>query len=579
MSFWEAIMTKYKNKPVTINNKTYIIGESLGEGGNGCVRSARLDGREEYAIKFLKETEDQKKLARFLQEIAFCEMTNSPFVIKVYGHGDFHGKECYVMPKYHKTLKNVIESENNPLNLLKYSIQLCKAVEYIHDQLDEPVIHRDIKPENIFVSEDDKLVLADFGIAHFIDSSLTKTKDWLGNKSYAAPEQLLKDNAHNVTTACDIYAAGAIINELFTKENPAGMNYKTISEVVPALYPLDALVYRCLLQNPNERPTIKELLYELQLLYGDFCENVDDIMEHIYVDEILPTETINDIVNKASIDIIAAKYIFANASNEELLKYNTNYHRDIHYKLTGELKALYFQKKIYDLCLRKFNYEASAYDKGPHCETLDLSNATDLKICDSFDELVNKYKVTNIGDNLTGKILKLFTSCYDYHCRELLRDAYKTEEELSDFDDAPILYIVHKLRDIISLSEAKEIDLIDYISINWQTTAYDKDNEDSLIKAQSTEEEDILSSFQKEWGIVYSKIDRSRYTVKFGSKEDYIRFKEYALPLAKKSLAYEVDVWALLEINRQFDGIVELSPLNSFDIVSVLAKILEKQDD
>ena len=208
-----------------------------------------------------------------------------------------------------------------------------------------------------------------------------------------------------------------------------------------------------------------------------------------------------------------------------------------------------------------------------------IYDATDLKRCDSFDELVNKYKVTNIGDNLTGKILKLFTSCYDYHCRELLRDAYKTEEELSDFDDAPILYIVHKLRDIISLSEAKEIDLIDYISINWQTTAYDKDNEDSLIKAQSTEEEDILSSFQKEWGIVYSKIDRSRYTVKFGSKEDYIRFKEYALPLAKKSLAYEVDVWALLEINRQYDGIVELSPLNSFDIVSVLAKILEKQDD
>ena len=78
-------------------------------------------------------------------------------------------------------------------------------------------------------------------------------------------------------------------------------------------------------------------------------------MEHIYVDEILPTETINDIVNKASIDIIAAKYIFANASNEELLKYNTNYHRDIHYKLTGELKALYFQKMIYAYGFKKIN--------------------------------------------------------------------------------------------------------------------------------------------------------------------------------------------------------------------------------
>ncbi len=66
-----------------------------------------------------------------------------------------------------------------------------KALEFAHNK---KVWHRDIKPENILVDENDNVVLADFGIAHFCDELLitaveTKAAERLANFQYSAPEQ------------------------------------------------------------------------------------------------------------------------------------------------------------------------------------------------------------------------------------------------------------------------------------------------------------------------------------------------------------------------------------------------------
>lgn len=89
-----------------------------------------------------------------------------------------------------------------------------------------------MKPENILVDEDNTLLLTDFGIAHFENSIETSHREWLGNRRYAAPEQLATDE---VTTACDIYALGRIINELFTKQNPSGEAFLTVADKNPLL--------------------------------------------------------------------------------------------------------------------------------------------------------------------------------------------------------------------------------------------------------------------------------------------------------------------------------------------------------
>ena len=49
--------------------------------------------------------------------------------------------------------------------------------------------------------------------------------------------------------------------------------------------------------------------------------------------------------------------------------------------------------------------------------------------------------------------------------------------------------------------------------------------------------------------------------------------------MAKPHYVFEGDVLDLIRIHREYNGIVELMPVNSFDITSTIAKILGIRDD
>lgn len=574
-------MSTYKNKKVVINGKTYLLGESVGSGGNGYVCSARVeDDLVEYAIKFLtvRAEDDNYKLKkeRFENELNFCEKASHPNIIKVYGHGEFDGRLCYVMERHPKTLKKVIEEEVDMFQLLKYLEQLCEAVKYIHKK---GIIHRDIKPENVFLNNNGQLVLADFGIAHFVDSTLTLSGDWLGNKSYAAPEQLAKGYATDITPACDIFSLGMIINELFTKVKPSGSKYTMISEVEPMLYSLDDLVYRCMLQNPAERPEIDEVLAEITLIRGDIQQDADTFLDNVLVDELLPEEVVNNILNKACRDVLAAKYIFQRTSEEELDRYDCNYHRDIRYNVSEYVKALYFQKLVYEMCLHKFKYESNVYSSGSQYSPLNLENQTENELYKKFENIILKRQIQRSENDLTGQILKLFSSCCDYHCEELLSEVSDIEKLVVALDDSPILYVVYKLRKTFDIEILNEIDLVEHINVNWTTTVCDEFEKGSLYRESDSEEQYILEKMQEDWGIIWRRIDSKHFSIKFRDKDSYRRFRRNALEIAKPYHVFEGDVLTLIRIRREFNGIIELEPWNSFDVLNAVAKILGMRDD
>jgi len=73
------------------------------------------------------------------------------------------------------------------LTIVSYVDQLASALQYAHDHR---VIHRDVKPENILVRADGTLLVSDFGVAKFLESSLLISRQKLaGTPAYMAPEQ------------------------------------------------------------------------------------------------------------------------------------------------------------------------------------------------------------------------------------------------------------------------------------------------------------------------------------------------------------------------------------------------------
>lgn len=120
--------------------------------------------------------------------------------------------------------------------------------------------------------------------------------------------------------------------------------------------------------------------------------------------------------------------------------------------------------------MRKFNYEAHVYAEGQQYTPLNLDNPHDFAFYKKFEGILSQYKVGNRTHDISGQILKIFSACCDYHCEEIIREIPRLEKFTSELDDAPILYIVYNLRQVLSSEDIREIDFIDHVEINWRTS-------------------------------------------------------------------------------------------------------------
>ena len=564
--------SKLKGKEIVGKENVYKMLDHLADGGNGNVWKAKCNN-EIVAIKLLgrKEMEDHKKVARFNQEIKFSKKHTHKNIIRVYDSGEFDDRLFYVMPLYDKTLRDIIQGEISISQIFNYILQICEGINFIHNK---GVIHRDIKPENILLGGEE-VVIADLGIAHFENFDITEKGELLANRVYAAPEQKKKGLSKEISKSVDIYALGCIINELFTKENPLGTNFMKIADKYPGLNKLDNLVDRCMRQNPDERPSIDEVILEISLIKGEHNKSITEIKDWLGLDYELEEPCLDpikfdELLDIASEDILIAKYIFENVNGDDLDKYNINYNCHIHYKIDEELQKKYFNSLLEISCKSKFNYESYEYGKSIH-KTLDLNLKGDKKIYDDFYKIMEQY------GEVDGKILKLFVSCYNYHCKEILDQCKIIIEEVNNLLDAPILYIVKKLKNIIS----SDIKVENHIQINYEATKYDhspSNIRELKSNLENKDEIEILNKFKEKYNIIYRKKD-SKYSVLFSDYKKYLEFKEFAIDLARPHFIFEGDVLDIIKIKRSYDGIVELYDLDSFEVRNILAKILGFRKD
>jgi serine/threonine protein kinase len=246
---------------------TYTSRGSVGDGGCGTVfRVTDIDG-ETFALKLLRDTNTNKR-KRFKNELAFCRRNQHDRIIRlvdegVYANGTNH-LPFYVMPLFTSTMRKYMQASISHDQVLRVFGDILDGVEAAHLQ---GVIHRDLKPENLLVSEDKRIVVADFGIAHFREEELftiveTRAADKLANYRYSAPEQ--RTPGAVVDQRADIFALGYILNEMFTADVPHGAGYKRIVEIAPSYAYLDPLVEMMIQQSPSNRPrsigNIKEQL-------------------------------------------------------------------------------------------------------------------------------------------------------------------------------------------------------------------------------------------------------------------------------------------------------------------------------
>src|SRR6201996_2949585 len=163
-------------------------------------------------------------------------------------------KECEILSKLnHRSMANVLDygTTDDYLYLaleyfpcgslrerLKPPVSEADAVNYAH-QIGEAlqivhaarVVHRDLKPSNLMLTNENRLVLIDFGSARtqFMPSDLSRSGDCTGTPYYVCPEQI---DDREPDARGDLYSLGVVFYEMLAGQLP--FMGKTLAEILAA---------------------------------------------------------------------------------------------------------------------------------------------------------------------------------------------------------------------------------------------------------------------------------------------------------------------------------------------------------
>lgn len=242
-----------------ILNGRYELLSRVGSGGMATVYKARdhLLGRI-VAVKMLHEslTSDEDFLRRFQREAHAAANLTHPNIVTVHDLGQ-DGFRHYMVMEFvdGQTLKQIIREQGelgHPMPVgraLDLAIQICQGIGYAHRA---NLVHCDVKPQNVLVTRDDRVKVADFGIARAL-SQATRQEDsqvW-GTPQYFSPEQAAGKPA---TPATDVYAIGIVLFEMlssrlpFSADTPTAVALKHLNEPPPPVSEFNPAVPRQLEQ-------------------------------------------------------------------------------------------------------------------------------------------------------------------------------------------------------------------------------------------------------------------------------------------------------------------------------------------
>lgn len=252
----------------------YQLISQIAQGGMASIYSAidtRLDRKVAVKIMHPHLAQDEAFVNRFIREAKAAAALSHPNAVSVQDQGwNTNGVPAVFivmeMVEGH-TLREYLDESGKfgVAQTLQYLTAILGALAAAHKL---GIIHRDIKPENILVSNDGRIKVADFGLAHgaLIGSTLTaESSVVLGSVSYLSPEQVQRGISDSRS---DVYSTGILAYEFlvgekpFSGESPIQIAYMHVNNRVPRVSShrsdipkeLDDLIYSATSTNPDERP-------------------------------------------------------------------------------------------------------------------------------------------------------------------------------------------------------------------------------------------------------------------------------------------------------------------------------------
>ncbi|KAG9129738.1 hypothetical protein Leryth_015438 [Lithospermum erythrorhizon] len=290
--------------------------KELGDGGYGAVYHGTLPDGRVVAVKRLYE-KNFKRVEQFMNEVKLLARLRHQNLVELLGCTSKNSPDLLLVYEYipNGTVADHLHGKRANSGLLSWPLRLKIAVEtadaltYLHST---EIIHRDVKTTNILLDNDFNVKVADFGLSRLFPNNVTHVSTApQGTPGYVDPEYY---QVYQLTEKSDVYSFGVVLAELISSLEPMdtsrqktdiilanmavnkiqsrgldelvdrSLGFGTNGSLRRSITVVAELAFRCLQQERDMRPSMKEVLdglrevqnQELNMHNGEIVEIVVD---------------------------------------------------------------------------------------------------------------------------------------------------------------------------------------------------------------------------------------------------------------------------------------------------------------
>ena len=258
----EERLQAYDTQWVVSREEIELTGPELGRGAWATVSVAKFRGAQVAVKRIHNQLVSRHNIHLFRREMNMAAKLRHPNLVQFIG-ATVEGDMLIVMEFMTTSLRRQLQSEEyfQPKFVKSISLDVARALSYLHQIKPDPIVHRDISSANVLLEpllppKTWRAKVTDYGSVNIVRQLNTENP---GGPAYAAPEA---NNPRLQSPKMDIYSFGALVLEMLTGHLPSPEDRPELLCQVHHEQLL-RLIRRCLSERSEDRPNASVIISEL----------------------------------------------------------------------------------------------------------------------------------------------------------------------------------------------------------------------------------------------------------------------------------------------------------------------------
>ena len=258
----EDRLQAYDTQWVVRREEIELTGPELGRGAWATVSVAKFRGAQVAVKRIHNQLVSRHNIHLFRREMNMAAKLRHPNLVQFIG-ATVEGDMMIVMEFMTTSLRRQLQSEEYfmPKLVKSLSLDVARALSYLHQMKPDPIVHRDISSANVLLEpllppKTWRAKVTDYGSVNLVRQLNTENP---GGPAYAAPEA---NNPRLQSPKMDIYSFGALVLEMLTGHLPSPEDRPELLCQVHHEQLL-RLIRRCLSERIEDRPSASVIISEL----------------------------------------------------------------------------------------------------------------------------------------------------------------------------------------------------------------------------------------------------------------------------------------------------------------------------